>query len=67
MVISEGSGRAGRGKEAWLLSMVLNSVCAPWEFRVFWVIAQEQTGKGTGWVRNMTALWKLARNCPMRL
>lgn len=48
MVISEGFGGAGRGKEAWLLSVVLNAVCAPWEFRIFWVIAQEQTGKGMG-------------------
>ena len=44
-------------------TMVLNSICTPWEFRVFWVIAQEQTSKGMG-VRNTTASMEIGQNPP---
>lgn len=61
--MSEGSGRAGRGKKAWLLS-----VCAPWEFRVFWATAQEQTGEGMGeGSKEHKVLWKQARTRSLRL
>lgn len=61
MVRSKGSGRASRGKEAWLLAVVWNPVCAPWEFRGLWVIPQEQTGEGMG-VRNTTAPMETGQN-----